>query len=140
MKKNNKGFSLAELIVVVLILGILAVAVTPQIMNWVNKSKIGKDEMYAGNIATAAESVALEHLGKGDLGTAELKYKVTDGAVAFDGTATTAQTALGNEIKDMIGETKCKKPTQSKGDHFLITIKPSADGKTVDVTAVAVTN
>ena len=52
MKKNNKGFSLAELIVVVLILGILAVAVTPQIMNWVNKSKVGKDEMYAGNIAT----------------------------------------------------------------------------------------
>ena len=135
MKKNNKGFSLAELIVVVLILGILAVAVTPQIMNWVNKSKIGKDDMYAGNIATAAESVALEHLGKGDLGTAALSYKVTDGAVDAVGSSSAT---IGTEIKDMIGATKCKKPTQSKGDYFLITITPSADGKTVDVTAAAV--
>ena len=135
MKKNNKGFSLAELIVVVLILGILAVAVTPQIMNWVNKSKIGKDDMYAGNIATAAESVALEHLGKGDLGTAVLKYKVTDGAVTADGGSSAT---IGSEIQSMIGDTKCKKPTQSKGDYFLITITPSADGKTVDVTAAAV--
>ena len=135
MKKNNKGFSLAELIVVVLILGILAVAVTPQIMNWVNKSKVGKDEMYAGNIATAAESVALEHLGKGDLGAVQLQYKVTDSNVTAVGSASAT---IGAEIKSMIGETKCKKPTQSKGDYFLITIKPSADGKTVDVTAAAV--
>ncbi len=65
MKKNNKGFSLVELIVVVLILGILAVAVTPQIMGWVNKSNIAKDESYAGTVATAVESVALEYIGKG---------------------------------------------------------------------------
>ena len=107
MKKNNKGFSLAELIVVVLILGILAVAVTPQIMNWVNKSKVGKDEMYAGNIATAAESVALEHLGKGDLGTEVLEYKVTDGDVD----KVSGSVDLSSEIKSMIGASKCKKPT-----------------------------
>ena len=134
MKKNNKGFSLAELIVVVLILGILAVAVTPQIMNWVNKSKVGKDEMYAGNIATAAESVALEHLGKGDLGTEVLEYKVTDGDVD----KVSGSVDLSSEIKSMIGASKCKKPTQSKGQYFLIKITPSADGKTVDVTASAV--
>ncbi len=134
MKKNNKGFSLAELIVVVLILGILAVAVTPQIMNWVNKSKIGKDEMYAGTVATAAESVALERLGKGTLGTATLKYDVTDGAVTPDGSS---DATIGAEIKDMIGASKCKNPTQSGKTKFTITITPSADGKTVDVTCTA---
>ena len=103
-------------------------------MNWVNKSKIGKDESYAGAVATAAESVALEHLGKGDLGTAVQTYKVTDGAV----TKVTATVDLSTEIKDMIGASKCKKPTQSKGDYFLITITPSADGKTVDVAVSAV--
>jgi len=133
MKKNNKGFSLAELIVVVLILGILAVAVTPQIMNWVNKSKIGKDEMYAGTVASAAESVALEELGKGTLGTEVLKYDVTDGAV----TKTSGTKDLSAAIKDMIGSTKCKKPEQSGKSKFEIVITPSADGKTVDVTVTA---
>lgn len=133
MKKNNKGFSLAELIVVVLILGILAVAVTPQIMNWVNKSKIGKDEMYAGTVATAAESVALEELGKGTLGTEVLKYDVTAGAV----TKTSGTKDLSAAIKDMIGASKCKAPEQSGKTKFEIVITPSADGKTVDVTCSA---
>ncbi|MCI5848904.1 MAG: type II secretion system GspH family protein, partial [Lachnoclostridium sp.] len=35
-KKNNKGFSLVELIVVVLIMAIIAVALAPQVMKWVN--------------------------------------------------------------------------------------------------------
>ncbi len=43
MKKDNKGFSLVELIVVVLIMGILAVALTPQVMKWVNNSRISAD-------------------------------------------------------------------------------------------------
>jgi len=134
LKKENKGFSLAELIVVVLILGILAVAVTPQIMNWVNKSKIGKDEMYAGTVATAAESVALEHLGKGTLGTATLTYDVTDGAVTPVGSS---DATIGAEIKDMIGASKCKKPTQSGKSKYTIVIDPSDDGKTVEVSCSA---
>ncbi len=43
MKKNNKGFSLVELIVVILIMAILGVALTPQIMKWVNNSRISSD-------------------------------------------------------------------------------------------------
>ncbi len=41
--KDNKGFSLVELIVVVLIMGILAVALTPQVLKWVNNSRIAND-------------------------------------------------------------------------------------------------
>jgi len=43
MKKNNKGFSLVELIVVILIMAILGVALTPQVMKWVNNSRISSD-------------------------------------------------------------------------------------------------
>lgn len=42
-KKNNKGFSLVELIVVVLIMAIIAVALAPQVMKWVGNSKVGTD-------------------------------------------------------------------------------------------------
>lgn len=43
MKKNNKGFSLVELIVVVLIMGIIAVALAPQVIKWVEKSRKASD-------------------------------------------------------------------------------------------------
>ena len=43
MRKNNKGFSLVELIVVVLIMAIIAVALAPQVMKWVGKSKESTD-------------------------------------------------------------------------------------------------
>ena len=42
-KKNNKGFSLVELIVVVLIMAIIAVSLAPQVMKWVNNSRIATD-------------------------------------------------------------------------------------------------
>ncbi len=55
MKKDNKGFSLVELIVVVLIMGILAVALTPQVLKWVNRSRVANDFQLAANIETATE-------------------------------------------------------------------------------------
>ena len=42
-KMNNKGFSLVELIVVVLIMAIIAVALAPQVMKWVEKSRLSAD-------------------------------------------------------------------------------------------------
>ncbi len=43
MKKNNNGFSLVEMIVVVLIMAIIAVALAPQVMKWVENSRIASD-------------------------------------------------------------------------------------------------
>ena len=43
VKKNNKGFSLVELIVVVMIMAIIAAALAPQVMKWVNNSRIATD-------------------------------------------------------------------------------------------------
>ncbi len=110
LKKDNKGFSLAELIVVVLILGILAVAITPQIMNWINKSKEGKDQSYAGTLAVAAESLCLEWLGKGEVvANKTLTFKVDATGVTETGSVATA--AQAQALEDMIGgTTKCIAP------------------------------
>ena len=43
MNRDNKGFSLVELIVVILIMAIIAVAIAPQVMKWVENSRIAKD-------------------------------------------------------------------------------------------------
>ncbi len=54
-KKNNKGFSLVELIVVVLILGIIAVALAPQVMKWVGTARTNSDDNTAKDIKSAVQ-------------------------------------------------------------------------------------
>lgn len=155
MKKNNKGFSLVELIVVVLILGILAVAVTPQIMNWINKSKIAKDESYAGAVATAIESVTLEYVGKNFNSAIATKIEISkdtsatpnkvvlkgmkQGTTTFAAPITSPAPAKGSfdqyllDVITMIGEDKLAVPEQSNMKKYIITITPNASTSTVGV-------
>lgn len=53
MKKNRKGYTLTELIVVVAILGILAVVATPMILNQVNNARENTDAANAKTIENA---------------------------------------------------------------------------------------
>ena len=55
-KKNNKGFSLIELIVVVLIMAVIAVALAPQVMKWFGESQ---DSVDANNAATIESSIQI---------------------------------------------------------------------------------
>ena len=65
VKKNNKGFSLVELIVVVLIMAIIAVSLAPQVMKWVDNSKKNSDINNAGVIASAVQAALAEWQGAG---------------------------------------------------------------------------
>ena len=55
---DNKGFSLVELIVVVLIMGILTVGLTPQVLKWVTNARKANDLNYMHSLE-AAVSYAL---------------------------------------------------------------------------------
>lgn len=73
MKKlNNKGFSLVELIVVVLIMAIIAVALAPQVMKWVEESRKSTDANNYDTIVEAcntslADQEALKESNKNDI-------------------------------------------------------------------------
>ena len=53
--KNNKGFSLVELVVVVLIMAIVAVALAPQVVKWVENSRIASDMQTKADIENACK-------------------------------------------------------------------------------------
>ena len=53
MKKNNKGFSLVELIIVIAIMAVLVGVLAPQFIKYVEQSRRGTDIQNAENIKTA---------------------------------------------------------------------------------------
>ena len=55
-KKDNKGFSLVELIIVIAIMAILVGVVGTQVVPYLNKSKVAKDQQLLSAYATAAVS------------------------------------------------------------------------------------
>ena len=64
-KKNNKGFSLVELIVVVLIIAIIAVALAPQVMKYVGKARTGTDENNLANVKSTVQAAVADYQADG---------------------------------------------------------------------------
>lgn len=56
MKKNNKGFSLVELIIVIAIMAILAGALAPALIKYINKSRRSTDIQNADSLRTAIQT------------------------------------------------------------------------------------
>ncbi len=64
-RKNNKGFSLVELIVVVLIIAIIAVALAPQVVKYVGQSRTNVDKNNAATIKSAVQVAVADYQAQG---------------------------------------------------------------------------
>lgn len=87
LRKDNKGFSLVELIVVVLIMAIIAVALAPQVLKWVNNSRISNDIALKDTVVSAAQTALTNEEAYGyikNTATKDFTITVTKTGVTFN--------------------------------------------------------
>jgi type IV pilus assembly protein PilA len=102
MKKNNKGFSLVELIIVIAIMAILAGALAPALIKYIAKSRRSTDVSNAQTIATAVTN-ALSVEGAYDDAKGGTSYTInTDGSQLGSGDS------FCSEVTDQLGTSKMK--------------------------------
>lgn len=99
MKKNNKGFSLVELIVVIAIMAVLMVILAPAMLRYVEKTRVQKDESAISEVANAAELALGEETIYSSIpaGTTSIQLTITDGAAIVD--------SVGNVVSDDVQKT-----------------------------------
>lgn len=105
-KKNNKGFSLVELIVVVLIMGIIAVALAPQVMKWVGTSKEKTDDSNKAALKSSVQMALADWQVDHPLPASGTDATFTvDSAGAFtEGSNATAWAGLKDKIDEVTAE------------------------------------
>ncbi|MEG1185541.1 MAG: prepilin-type N-terminal cleavage/methylation domain-containing protein, partial [Eubacterium sp.] len=89
LKKNQKGFTLVELIVVLVILAILAAFTIPAMLGFVNDARDKASIAEARECYVAAQAVSTE-VGSTVIGTAVTSANVGTGIVAYGTTKETA--------------------------------------------------
>ena len=119
MKKNNKGFSLVELIVVVLIMGIIAVALAPQVMKWVGKARTNSDSNTMKDIKSAIQVAIADAQTEPGYTVTALSETVYDAS----GIAGIPNTTLRAKIQEVTGEDYSA--TKADGSAFKFTINSS---------------
>lgn len=125
MKKNNKGFSLVELIIVIAIMAILAGALAPALIKYINKSRRSADISNADTIRTACQTAMSDEDAMVAIGTRVTGASVSDLKSSYG--------AFSTEISSILGNSTITSKYFDKGNEFTVDIDVA--GNTVIVKA-----
>lgn len=123
-KKNNKGFSLVELIVVIAIMAVLMVVLAPAMLRYVEKTRAQKDESAAVEVRNAVELALADEKVVSTLPTTGGIPAVTVKTGKIEG----GTADLLTEVKKTTPESKIEFTSKKhKAETYTITITGDAD-------------
>ena len=138
-KKNNKGFTLIELIVVIAIIAVLAAILAPQYLRYVEKSRVSTDCQTAAEIMNATRTACAEETVYDNLdpstntvvwGTVG-QITVTTGAKSNKALKDEVLTTItGDKTKETVAR---KSKTLTGNGIWRVTITPKTDNGTVTI-------
>ena len=107
-KRNNKGFSLVELIVVIAVMAVLVVVLAPAYLRYVDKAKVQKDVSAISEVIQATKLAAAEESVAKDIGTSSSKTTIvitgsTGKVVVTPGTGENQTGKLQTELNNTLG-------------------------------------
>ena len=98
-RKNNKGFSLVELIVVVAIMAVLVGVLAPAYLTYVEKTRVQKDTSAIAEVVSAMKNLCADEEVATSLAT-DATITITNGAL----TLTAADDTLEGEVGKVINK------------------------------------
>lgn len=103
-KTSNKGFSMVELIIVIAIMAILAAALAPALIKYINKSRLSTDIQTGSTIASAINSALAVEKAYDDAATNyDKQYTDVDTLLGTaDGSGTNP---FADEVASVVGAT-----------------------------------
>ena len=104
--KNNKGFSLVELIIVIAIMAILVGVMAPQLIKYIEKTNVSADTQLCDSIRTALTTACMDPdvvKAGGDLADGSAQSLPTSGSVAK-----AAEEILGVSMGNLKSQLKSK--------------------------------
>ncbi len=114
MKKNNKGFSLVELIIVIAIMAILAGALAPALIKYINKSRRSTDIQNADTLRTSVQTA---------MSNPDAVDAISGNTTSFTSTdITNGGDDFLNEVKSVVGTSKLTTKYKDKGCAFKINV------------------
>ena len=120
LKKKNKGFSLVELIVVVLIMAIIAVALAPQVMKWVNNARKSSDATTYKSVYSAVQLAMADKEAYNEVTTAAAAITINLKTNGIDGFDITTYNQLHAALQEILGTDY--RTTKTKLNTYTITV------------------
>lgn len=134
MKKTNKGFSLVELIIVIAIMAILAGALAPALIKYINKSRLATDISNGQRVATAVQTAMTNEKAYSALGAGMTSVSLADAGTNYSDFSTELKRIISTDTT--IKSTKDMNGAALNGDgNFKITVNPVTNTVVVSLAA-----